>query len=760
MDQKKFYITTPIYYPSDKLHIGHTYCTVATDAMARYKRLQGYNVKFLTGTDEHGQKIELKAKEAGVTPQQFVDNIVEGPKGVKDLWKLMNISYDRFIRTTDDYHVAAIQKIFKKMYEKGDIYKGTYKGKYCTPCESFWTESQLVNGCCPDCGRPVVDAEEEAYFFRLSKYADRVRDLLVNTDFLLPRSRVNEMVHNFIDPGLEDLCVSRTSFKWGIPVDFDPKHVVYVWIDALFNYTTALGFMNDKYPDSDYETFWPADVHFIGKEIVRFHSIIWPAMLMSMDMPLPKHVYGHGWLLLDGGKMSKSKGNVVDPYLLAERYSADALRYFLLRDFPFGSDGNFSNELLINRINMDLANDLGNLLSRTTAMADKYFGGCLPIEQDEGAEDAALLEKLQAVAEFLREAEGWEWCAGRMEPVGECREDAGTYRCLPEPEAVLTEAEEERLNELMTRYDALENQCEESDLLEAEMKLIDCMAKVRAWTPEMRAGSGVVVSWRYGNVCVQRGVQLRSEDDVADDADRTEQVQEKASVEEISLPLLTKMSSERTLAVQAALMQQPDKSLTLLAWTLCLNVFGSGAYSKPAQISLECKHYSLTSDAPSGKEGAAFMALMAEKARLAALLPEGWSRDMTTFLSLSQEVLLSLLSFCTACSLNGVQTRECGHTSRSPLDTLETAIGFHMRDWWQPTKANFFGHLKKPQIIAALNDAGLSGAARDAEKMKKGDAAEHAEHHMKDNRWVPGWMCAPHPQTDTTERTDNLADAA
>ncbi|EFE2772409.1 ParB/RepB/Spo0J family partition protein [Escherichia coli] len=379
---------------------------------------------------------------------------------------------------------------------------------------------------------------------------------------------------------------------------------------------------------------------------------------------------------------------------------------------------------------------------------------------DRVALDAALLEKLQAVAEHLREAEGWEWCAGRMEPVGECREDAETYRCLPEPEAVLTEAEDERLNELMTRYDALENQCEESDLLEAEMKLMRCMAKVRAWTPEIRAGSGVVVSWRYGNVCVQRGVQLRSEDDATDDADRTEQVQEKASVEEISLPLLTKMSSERTLAVQAALMQQPDKSLTLLAWTLCLNVFGSGAYSKPAQISLECEHYPLTSDAPSGKEGAAFMALMAEKARLAALLPEGWSRDMTTFLSLSQEVLLSLLSFCTACSLNGVQTRECGHTSRSPLDSLETAIGFHMRDWWQPTKANFFGHLKKPQIIAALNEAGLSGAARDAEKMKKGDAAEHAEFHMKDNRWVPGWMCAPRPQTDTTERTDNLADAA
>ncbi|EHU0894010.1 ParB/RepB/Spo0J family partition protein, partial [Escherichia coli] len=343
---------------------------------------------------------------------------------------------------------------------------------------------------------------------------------------------------------------------------------------------------------------------------------------------------------------------------------------------------------------------------------------------DRVALDAALLEKLQAVAEFLREAEGWGWCAGRMEPVGECREDARAYRNLPEPEAVLTEAEEEHLNELMARYDALENQCEESDLLAAEMKLIDCMAKVRAWTPEMRAGSGVVVSWRYGNVCIQRGVQLRSEDDVADDADRTEQGLESASVEEISLPLLTKLTSERTLAVQAALMQQPDKSLALLAWTLCLNVFDSKAHSSPARIRLACEHYALTSDAPSGKEGAAFMALMAEHSRFAALLPEGWERDMTTFLSLSQEVLLSLLSFCTACSLNGVQTRECCHTSRSPLDTLETAIGFHMRDWWQPTKANFFGHLKKPQIIAALNEAGLSGAARDAEKMKKGDAAE------------------------------------
>ncbi|WP_295857795.1 methionine--tRNA ligase [uncultured Oscillibacter sp.] len=376
MEKEKFYITTPIYYPSDKLHIGHTYCTVATDATARYQRLKGRDVMFLTGTDEHGQKIEDKAREAGVRPKEFVDNIVDGPRGVKDLWKLMNISNDRFIRTTDEYHVKSIQKIFKKMHDKGDIYKGTYKGKYCKPCESFWTESQLVDGKCPDCGREVQDAEEEAYFFRLSKYADRVRDLLENTDFLQPRSRVNEMVKNFIDPGLEDLCVSRTSFTWGIPVDFDPGHVVYVWVDALFNYTTALGFLNDQY--HDYEKYWPADVHFVGKEIVRFHSIIWPAMLMSMEMPLPKHVFGHGWLLLDGGKMSKSKGNVVDPYLLAEHFGVDALRFFLMRTFPFGSDGNFSNELLIQTINTDLANDLGNLVSRTTAMAGKYFGGALP----------------------------------------------------------------------------------------------------------------------------------------------------------------------------------------------------------------------------------------------------------------------------------------------------------------------------------------------------------------------------------------------
>ena len=421
----KFYITTPIYYPSAKLHIGHTYCTVATDAMARYKRLQGYDVMFLTGTDEHGQKIEEKAKAAGVTPQQFVDNIVTGEKGILDLWKLMNISNDRFIRTTDDYHVAAVQKIFRRMYENGDIYKGAYTGKYCTPCESFWTESQLKDGRCPDCGGEVHDAQEEAYFFRLSKYAGRVRKLLTETDFLEPKSRVNEMVNNFIDPGLEDLCVSRTSFTWGVPVDFDPGHVVYVWIDALFNYMTALGFENDRY--HDLEKYWPADVHFVGKEIVRFHSIIWPAMLMSLDLPLPKKVYGHGWLVMDGGKMSKSKGNVVDPYVLAELFGVDALRFFLLRTFPFGSDGNFSNELLISTINMDLANDLGNLVSRTTAMVEKYFGGTLPDMRAEEPLDAELTEKLSALrGRYEAQMEKFQF-QNALEEIFRCIQRANKY---------------------------------------------------------------------------------------------------------------------------------------------------------------------------------------------------------------------------------------------------------------------------------------------------------------------------------------------
>ena len=393
MEKKTFYITTPIYYPSGQAHIGHSYCTVASDAIARYKRLQGYDVMFLTGTDEHGQKIEIKAAEAGVTPKEYVDKIVAD---FQALWKLLDISNDRFIRTTDGYHVKAVQKIFRALYDKGEIYKGKYEGWYCTPCESFWTETQLKDGKCPDCGREVKWAEEEAYFFRLSHYADRLLQLYEDQpEFIQPESRKNEMI-NFIKQGLGDLCVSRTSFTWGIPVDFDPKHVVYVWLDALTNYITALGYGSDN--EADYQKYWPADVHFVGKEIVRFHTIIWPAMLMALDLPLPKQVYGHGWLLFgDGTKMSKSKGNVVDPVVLCQRYGVDAIRYFLLREIPFGSDGVFTNEALISRINSDLANDLGNLLSRTTAMAQKYFGGTLPAEREADPLDEELISLATAL---------------------------------------------------------------------------------------------------------------------------------------------------------------------------------------------------------------------------------------------------------------------------------------------------------------------------------------------------------------------------
>ncbi len=392
--KQKYYITTPIYYPSANFHIGHCYTTIIADAIARYKRMKGFDVCFQTGTDEHGQKIENKAKEAGVSPKEYVDEIVQN---AKDLWKSLQISYDKFIRTTDEFHEKAVQKIFLKLYEQGDIYKGEYKGLYCTPCESFWTETQLIDGKCPDCGRDVHEIKEEAYFLKLSKYQDRLVDYIEShPEFIQPESRKKEMINNFIRPGLEDLCVSRTSFSWGIPVSFDPKHVVYVWLDALTNYITSLGYLSDN--DEEFQKYWPADLHLVGKEIVRFHTIVWPIVLMALNLPLPKQVFGHGWLVIDGGKISKSLGNYKDPREYIEEYGVDAVRYFVLREVSFGNDGTFSIDALISRTNADLANTLGNLVNRTISMAHKYFSGTIVNKNQQELIDKELLQMITSLS--------------------------------------------------------------------------------------------------------------------------------------------------------------------------------------------------------------------------------------------------------------------------------------------------------------------------------------------------------------------------